>query len=59
MHWIICTVRLGPAYHSNSAMCTHSERGWWAMVRKHGWEVARDETEPFVKGWHLMLLRRT
>jgi len=58
-HHMICTVRLGPAYYSNSAMATHDEKAWWRMVRKHGWEVARDETEPFVKGWHPMLLRRT
>lgn len=55
---MICTVRLGPEYYSNSAMATHDERAWWRMVKKHGWELVRDETEPFVKGWHLMLLRR-
>lgn len=56
--WMICTVRLGDEYYSNSAMATHDERGWWTMTRKHGWELVRDETEPFVRGWHLMLLRR-
>lgn len=55
---MICTVRLGPAYYSNSAMCTHDEKAWWRMVHKTGWVTERDETEPFVKGWHLMLLRR-
>lgn len=55
---MICTVRLGPEYYSNSAMATHDEKKWCSMVRKYGWEVVRDETEPFVKGWHLMLLRR-
>lgn len=55
---MICTVRLGPEYYSGSAMATHDEKAWWRMVAKHGWEVVRDETEPFVKGWHLMLLRR-
>lgn len=55
---MICTVRLGPEFYSNSAMATHSEREWWRMVKKHGWSVVRDETESFVKGWHLMLLER-
>jgi ubiquinone/menaquinone biosynthesis C-methylase UbiE len=55
---MICTVRLGEEYYSNSAMATHEERAWWRMVKKHGWQVVRDETEPFVKGWNLMHLRK-
>jgi ubiquinone/menaquinone biosynthesis C-methylase UbiE len=56
---MICTVRLGEEYYSNSAMATHEERAWWRMVKKHGWQVVRNETEPFVKGWNLMHLRKS
>jgi len=55
---LICTIRLGDSYFSNSAMATHDEKWWNSLLKKHKWKVVRDEHEMFVKGWHLFHLVR-
>lgn len=55
---LICTIRLGDEYFSNSAMATHDEKQWMQLLKKHRWKIVRDEHEMFVKGWHLFHLVR-
>jgi SAM-dependent methyltransferase len=53
---IICTIRLGESYVPKSNTATHDERKFRALLKKHGWKIAKDQSV-FTQGWHIFLLK--
>ena len=53
---IICTIRFGPKYVPKSNTAEHDEKKFRALVKKHGWKVAK-AIPVFTQGWHILVLK--